>query len=233
MDTDTISITDRTEENPMKKACSILLCLILVFSFSGSVCAEGTDDSLMWSEPGLKYIAAALAPQKEIHDEKEAEAYADSLWPLLSDDPLPDGNREMAVDHHDNSYHYGIYTTDGIALYNVGFLSNGVIMHIGCRVNDPRRYADDARKDPSELDPKVWEQAKVKITEWVEKVSPGVLALLQPMDVYSVIDVGDRQYLFIAAMPLDAEYDGCLSLIAIVEADGSVRIMDYSLYGAG
>lgn len=214
----------------MKKICAILLCLALALSLTGSAVAE---EDLTWTEPGLNYIAEQLAPQKEIHDEKEAEAYADSLWPLLTDEPLPGGNREMAVDHHDNSYHYGIYTADGIALYNVGFLSNGVIMHISCRVNDPRRYADDARKDPSELDPKVWEQAKARISEWVEKVSPGVLALLQPMDVYSVIDVGDRQYLFIAAMPLDAENDGCLSIIAIVEADGSVRIMDYSLYGAG
>jgi len=215
----------------MKKTCAILLCLILALSFTCAVIAEEEDD-YAWSEPGRKYMAGLLAPQKEIRNEQEAEAYADSLWSLLTDDPLPEGTREMEIDHHDNSYHYGINNAEGMALYNVGFLSNGVIQHISYRVSDPRRFDNITRTELSGQD-ETMEQAKVWIAEWVEKVSPGVLALVEPMNVYAVSDVGDRQYLFIAAQPLDAEHDGSLSIIAIVFEDGSFGIMDYSLYGAG
>lgn len=216
----------------MKKICAVLLCLVLALSFACAAIAEEEED-FTWTEPGLKYIAEQLAPQKEIHDEKEAEAYADSLWSLLSENPLPEGTREMAFDKHDNSYHYGIYNADGFALYNVGFLSNGVIMHISYRVDDPRRFADNARQDPAGLDPAVLDNARSKIAEWIEKVSPGVLALVEPLDIYSALDVGGRQYLLISAMPLDAGYAGYISVIAIIFEDGHVGIMDYSLYGAG
>ena len=216
----------------MKKVFAILLCLVLALSFACPVIAEEEDD-YMWSEPGLKYIASLLAPQKEIHNEQEAEAYADSLWPLLTEDPLPEGNREMEIDQHDNSYHFGICNADGIALYNVSFLSNGVIQQISRRDTDPRRFDDSALKKPSELDPETWEQAKAKITEWVEKVSPGVLALVNPMEVYSVRDIGDRLYLYIGALPLDTENHGSLNIVAIIFEDGSVGLLDYSLYGAG
>ena len=217
----------------MKKSIAVLLFLALVFSLFSAGCAEDTDDSYMWSEPGLKYIAAEFPAQKEIPDEKEAEAYADSLWSLLTDAPLPEGIRDMVFDRHDKSYHYSISNQDGFALYNVGFLSNGVIQHISYRVSDPRRFADDARKDPAGLEPAVWEDAKARIDEWMEKVSPGILALVEPLKVYSVVDVGDRLYLFISAMPLDPSHAGYVSLIAMYDADGHVGIMDYSLYGAG
>ena len=215
-----------------KRTCAILLCLATVFILPGIVSAEETDESYMWSEPGVRYVVYALAPQKEIHDEAEAYAYALELWPLISAEPLPDGTRELDIDHHDTSYHFAIKDQDDMSLYNVGFLSNGVIQHISLRDSDPDRYSGE-RKDGTGLDSETWEKAKGWISDWVEKASPGILELVEPLSVYSILDNGDKQRLFISAMPLDPEDGGNINIIAILYADGRCEIIDYSCYGAG
>ena len=61
----------------------------------------------------------------------------------------------------------------------------------------------------------------------------GVLDLVEPLKVWSVLDNGETQRLFISALPLDAAYDGSLHIVAILYADGRCEVIDYSCYGAG
>ena len=216
----------------MKKTALILVCLAMALLLCGPGLTEDEDEPYMWSEPGLRYIVNELAPQREIHDEKEAEAYAEELWSLLSDSPIPEGTKEMLFDQHDRSYHFSINNEDNMALYNAGFLSNGVIQHISVTDTDPERYSG-TRKDGTELDAETWEKAKEQITAWVEKVSPGILKLVEPLTAYSVLDNGKTMRLFVAAMPLDAELAGSINIVAILYPDGRCEIIDYSCYGAG
>ena len=216
----------------MKKIFLILVCMTLALSLACPALAEEGDETYAWSEPGEKNFIGALAARREIRDEAEAYAYALELWPLISDEPLPEGTRELDIDRHDTSYHFSILNMDDQAQYNVGFLSNGVIQHISKKDKDPLRYTGE-RKEGSALDDGTWEKAKDAITEWVEKVSPGVLELVEPLKVYSVLDNGETQRLFISALPLDPEYDGNLHIVVILYADGRCEVTDYSCYGAG
>ena len=216
----------------MKRTWVILLCLVMFFSMTCPATAEEPDESYAWSEPGCKYIVYALAPQKEIHDEGEAYAYAEELWPFLSSDPLPEGSRELCYDDHDKSYHIAINNNDDMALYNASFLSNGVIQQISRRDPDPNRF-DGVRKDGAELDSETWEKVKSGIDGWVEQVSPGILELVEPLSVFSILENGDTKRLFISAMPLDPGDSGSISIIVILHPDGQWEITDYSCYGAG
>ena len=189
-------------------------------------------EAYYWSDPDEKYVAELLAPLKEIHDEKEAEAYMKELWPLLSSEPLPEGELSMNVDEHDMSYHMSINNEEGRDLYTANFLSNGVIQEIGYNDLDDRKYSA-SRMDGADLDEAVWEQAKGQLTEQIEKLAPGVLELLEPLKVEDYIDVGDKQYLYIYSMPLDPAYDVATCIIAVLDAEGNCELMDYSCYGAG
>ena len=190
------------------------------------------DEAFYWSDPEEKYIAELLAPLKEIHNEAEAEAYMEELWPLLSSEPLPEGERSLNVDEHDMSYHIAINNEEGRDLYTANFLSNGVIQQIGYNDLDDRKYSG-TRMDGADLDEADWEQAKNQLTAQLEKLAPGVLELLEPLHVDDYIDVGDKQYLFIYASPLDPDYDVVTCIIGIRYPDGRCELMDYSCYGAG
>ena len=170
----------------MKKIFLIFMITALALSLACPALAGEGDETYAWSEPGEKNFVGMLAARREIRDEAEAYAYALELWPLISADPLPEGTRELDIDRHDTSYHFAILNMDDQAQYNVGFLSNGVIQHISKKDKDPLRYTGE-RKEGSALDDGTWEKAKGAITEWVEKVSPGVLELVEPLDRKSVV----------------------------------------------
>ena len=216
----------------MKKIFLILVCIALALLPACPTLAEEGDETYAWSEPGEKNFISVLPARREIRDEAEAYAYALELWPMISSKPLPEGTRELDIDRHDTSYHFAILNMDDQAQYNVGFLSSGVIQHISRRDKDPLRFSGE-RKEGSGLDAGAWEKAKGAITEWVEKISPGVLELVEPLNVYSILDNGETQRLFISALPLDPEYDGNLHIVAILYADGRCEVIDYSCYGAG
>ena len=156
----------------------------------------------------------------------------EELWPLLSSEPLPEGERSLNVDEHDMSYHIAINNEEGRDLYTANFLSNGVIQQIGYNDLDDRKYSG-TRMDGADLDEADWEQAKGQLTAQLEKLAPGVLELLEPLHVDDYIDVGDKQYLFIYASPLDPDYDVVTCIIAVRYPDGRCELMDYSCYGAG
>lgn len=214
----------------MKRMTAILMVLALLLACTAL--AEEGDETYAWSEPGETNFISALPALREIPGEAEAYAYALELWPVISAEPLPEGTRELDIDRHDTSYHFAILNMDDQAQYNVGFLSNGVVQHISRKDKDPLRYTGE-RKDGSGLDAGAWEKAKETIAEWVEKLSPGVLDLVEPLKVWSVLDNGETQRLFISALPLDAAYDGSLHIVAILYADGRCEVIDYSCYGAG
>ena len=69
-------------------------------------------------------------------------------------------------------------------------------------------------------------EAKSRITEWVEKVSPGILEVVEPLSIYSILDNGDKQRLFINALPLDPAYDGSINIVAVLYPDGRCEIFD-------
>ena len=190
------------------------------------------DTEFRWSDPG-NYLTDVLAPRKEIHDEKEAEAYAEELWALLSSDPLPDGVREMNVDRQDGSYHFSISDENEAAIYCANFLSNGLIQQIGYYENDSEWASEGLRRDGKTLKAEAWESAESQIIEQVERLVPGALALVKPLNVFQIIDFGDRQYLIIYAEPLDPAIETGVNITAVLEADGTCRLLDYSCYGAG
>lgn len=199
---------------------------------AGSAWDGEDDEAFCWSDPDEKYIAELLAPLKEIRDEKEAEAYMKELWPLLSSEPLPEGELSINVDEHDMSYHMSINNEEGRDLYTANFLSNGVIQQIGYNDLDDRKYSG-SRMDGADLDGAVWEQAESQLAAQLEKLAPGVLELLEPLQVEEYIDVGDKQYLFIYTAPLDPDYDVVTCIIAVLYPEGNCELMDYSCYGAG
>ena len=214
----------------LKRFSAVLLCLALLAAACGF--AE-EEEPLTWSEPDGRFIAGMLAPQREIRNEEEARAYAEELCPLTGIGPLPEGTWEILADRHDGSWHCSLLNEESVELYGAHFLSNGVIQMLTYPDPDPRRFSEGVRKEGSEMDAEACGQAKRLVTEWVEKNAPGILELTEPLDVYSVIDTGDKQYLFLSALPLDPDLDGCIHIIAVLYGDGHCEIMDYSCYGAG
>lgn len=194
---------------------------------------EDDDPPFAWSDPTGKYLATLLAPQGEIHNEEEAKAYAEELCPLMGVGPLPQGTWEIKVDQHDGSWHCSIFDNDYIELYGASFLSNGVIQQLFYPDPDTRWSSVGVRKNGSELDAGRWEQAKNQATEWIEKVAPGILDLVEPISLRQMIDVGDKQYLFIEAKPLDSSFTFGLGFVVIFYEDGHCEITEYSCYGAG
>ena len=215
----------------LKRFIAVLLCLALPAAACGSAAEE--EEPLTWSEPGLRYIAGMLAPQREIRNEEEARAYAEELCPMMGVGPLPEGSWEIRVDLHDGSWHCSIMDEESAELYGAHFLSNGVIQMLTYPDPDPRRFSEGVRREGPELDTAAWEQVKPGVIEWVEKIAPGILELTEPLDAYSAIDTGEKQYLFASALPLDPELDGCIHMIIVLYGDGHFEIMDYSCYGAG
>ncbi len=191
------------------------------------------DPPYAWSDPAGTYLANLLAPVREIRNEEEARAYAEELHALMSAGPLPEGTWEIRTDHHDESWHCSVFDENMTELYGAGFLSNGVIQHLFCPGPDPRLITEGVRKDGSALDAGRWAEAKRQIAEWVEKTSPGILALAEPLHLNTVIDSGNVQCLLVDAMPLDPELSGSINIIAVLYEDGHCEIMDYSCYGAG
>lgn len=187
------------------------------------------EDPLMWSLPGT-YLVSKLPPQKEIHDEAEAKAYSEEIWQRMYSRSLPEGRWEIQMDHQDESWHCSIFDENDAELYATGFLSNGVIQHFGYYDPDPRLSNPERRDDMAD---EIWEQEKDRISAMVEEVSPGILELVEPLSAYSFIDLGDKQYLYIGAMPLNEELDGCIEIIAVLYENGDREFMQYSTYGAG
>ena len=215
----------------MKKILAMILAVALLCTMT---CAWAEDEEeYAWSMPGEKHITELLAPVKEIRNEEEAWAYAEELWSLLSDKPLPDGESDLLVDRHDNSYHYDICDMDGRELYTVSFLSTGVIQQIGYDDEDERRYTDSVRLETGDLEAELLESAQEQVEARVEQIAPGILGLVEPLVVDQIIDVGDKKYMYFYAMPLDPDYDSCVYVIAVLYEDGSCELMDFSCYGAG
>ena len=191
------------------------------------------DESYQSSDPNGKYLSAMLSPVRDIRDEEEAAAYAKELWQMMNANPLPEGEWEILLDQHDNSWHCSVYDEHMVGLYGASFLNNGVIQQILDSVPDPARDTEGVRKAGSELEAEKWEQAKEQISKWLNKAAPGILNLVEPMIVDSVIEVADKQYLVIHADPLDSEITSGLNLVVILYADGHCDIKEYSCYGAG
>ena len=194
---------------------------------------EDDDPPFTWSDPTGKYLTGLLAPQRDIRNEEEAKTYAEELCALMGVGPLPQGNWEIKVDHHDESWHCTVFDDNQIELYGAGFLSNGVIQHLSYPDPDTGWFSAGDRKNGSELEAEKWEQAKGRITEWVNRISPGILDLAEPLKVDTFIDTGDKLYLLIFASPLDPELNGYINIVAVIYEDGRCGIMDYSCYGAG
>ena len=212
---------------------------IAIYAHDGSICGyrvseeSSEDESFQWSDPNGKYLSAMLSPVRDIRDEEEAAAYAKELWQMMNANPLPEGEWEILLDQHDNSWHCSVYDEYMVGLYGASFLNNGVIQQILDSVPDPTRDTEGVRKAGSELDAEKWGQAKEQIVEWLNKAAPGILNLVEPMIVDSVIEVADKQYLVIHADPLDPDMASGLNLIVILYADGHCDIKEYSCYGAG
>ena len=212
---------------------------IAIYAHDGSICGyrvseeSSEDESYQWSDPNGKYLSAMLSPVRDIRDEEEAAAYAKELWQMMNANPLPEGEWEILLDQHDNSWHCSVYDEYMVGLYGASFLNNGVIQQILDSVPDPTRDTEGVRKAGSELDAEKWGQAKEQIVEWLNKAAPGILNLVEPMIVDSVIEVADKQYLVIHADPLDPDMASGLNLIVILYADGHCDIKEYSCYGAG
>ena len=212
---------------------------IAIYAYDGSICGyrvseeSSEDESFQWSDPDGKYLSAMLSPVRDIRNEEEAEAYAKELWQMMNDSPLPEGDWEILLDQHDGSWHCGLFNEDKYELYGANFLNNGVIQQIINLEPDPVRDTEGVRKTGSELDAEKWEQAKEQIAKWLNKAVPGILNLVEPMIVDSVIEVADEQYLVIHADPLDSEITSGLNLIVILYVDGHCDIIEYSCHGAG
>ncbi len=224
----------------MKRLISLLLVLVLALTGQTIASAENSgemdrksDESFKWSDPDEKYLSSLLSPVRDIRNEEEAEAYARELWVMMSDRPLPEGDWEILLDQHDNSWHCGLFNEERRELYGVSFLDNGVIQQIDDLTPDPDWNSEGVRKESSELDAGRWEQAKEQIVEWLNKAAPGVLNLVEPMSVDSVMDVAGKQYLTIHAEPLDPEMSSGLNLYVVLYEDGHCEIKEYSCYGAG
>ena len=212
---------------------------IAVYAHDGSICGyriseeSSEDESYQWSDPDGKFLSAMLSPVRDIRNEEEAGAYAKELWQLMTEKPLPEGEWEILQDQHDSSWHCALYDENMYELYGASFLSNGVIQQIIDLSPDPAWYTEGVRKEGSELDAEKWEQAKEQIAERLNKAAPGIMDLVKPMVVDSVIEVGDKQYLIIYAEPLDSEMDSGLNLTVILYEDGHCDMKDYSCYGNG
>lgn len=212
---------------------------IAIYAHDGSICGyrvseeSSEDESYQWSDPNGKYLSAMLSPVRDIRDEEEAAAYAKELWQMMNANPLPEGKWEILLDQHDNSWHCSVYDEHMVGLYGASFLNNGVIQQILDSVPDPARDTEGVRKAGSELEAEKWEQAKEQISKWLNKAAPGILNLVEPMIVDSVIEVADKQYLVIHADPLNSEITSGLNLVVILYADGHCDIKEYSCYGAG
>jgi len=140
----------------------------------------------------------------------------------------------MNVDQADNSYHFGVFDENDMNLYTANFLSNGLVQEFGFSDNDARWYTPGMYTNPEEVpDGEAWEKAQVSLAETIEKVNPGIMALVGPMRVFRIFDVGDRMYLLIVADPLDPDYECGMDIIAILYPDGRCELRDFSCYGAG
>jgi len=218
----------------VKKWLVLVTAVVMLLIACGSLAEPAeTEEPFMWSWPG-KYLTDALEPRADIRDAKEADAYAEEIWALISDDPLPEGEREMNIDEHDQSYHFDIHDAEGIALYNANFLSNGVIQQIGYTDVDLARAVEQGvRRSGDELEADRWEPARKQLEEQAETIAPGIMELVETPEVYAMIDAGDKLYLMIYAAPKDPEYESGLNLTGILYEDGTCKLMDFSCYGAG
>lgn len=216
----------------MRKIC--LFALAAMLAITAAAChAETEEEPFLWSGGGT-YLISALQGTREIRNEEEAETYAKELWPLMSPNPLPEGRREMSVDRTDNSYHFGIFDDEDRELYSANFLSNGLIQEISFSDDDTRWYTEGKYTIPKTLiSQPVWEKVQAKLGETIEKLDPGILTMVGPMQIERIIDVGDKAYLIISAPALDETFDTGLNLIAIVFPDGECQLQHFSCYGAG
>lgn len=212
---------------------ALLLVMALTFSVSAGT-AEEEDEPFVWSEPGL-YLTDGLPEVKEIRNEQEAETYALELWGTAFGGEAPAGERSMSVDLGDMSYHFGILSEDGAGDYSANFLSNGQVQALWYSDGDSRWITDGlfTSPDPKEMDPEVWEKLRAWLTEFAEKMNPGVTAKTEPMYVWQIRAVEDRQYFFVTANAKDEECESGLNATVIILEDGSFRIHEYSLYGEG
>jgi len=212
---------------------------ITIYAHDGSICGYqmseelSEDETFKWSDPGGKYLSAMLSPVRDIRNEEEARIYAKELWQMMNNSPLPEGDWEILQDQHDNSWHCSVYDENMVELYGASFLNNGVIQQVLDSVPDSDRETEGVRGKDSELDADKWEKAKEQIAEWLNKAAPGVLNLVKPMIVDSVIEVADKQYLIIYAEPLNSEITSGLNLIMVLYEDGHYDIKEYSCCGAG
>ena len=221
----------------MRKVITMLLCgLMMGAAFSGNAhgnaALQEEEETYMWSAPG-KYLTDLMEPRAEIRNEQEAAAYAEELWSLIRKEPLPEGRREMAVDEHDHSYHFAIFNEEGHSLYDANFLSNGLVQQIGWNDLDFRRTTEGQVVRRDTLDDEVWQRAETQLIPQIETIAPGVTALVEPLRLDKVLDVGDRQYLILYAEPADPEMEAGLSIFAVIDEDGNCIPMEYSCYGAG
>lgn len=214
----------------MKKIWMILTALLLLSALllSGAAAEEHDEGSI----PGSRTIAERLPRVRDIWDEKEAEIYAITLWPMISNDPLPEGSREINYDKRENSYHFMILDENRCACYTADFFSNGVVQQL--HSFDPDKTAEALElvtyRDASELADGSWDAAGEQISEQVEKLAPGLLKLMEPLCLDCIRDTGDRQELTVFAAPLDPEWKTCLSIGAILYPDNRCELKSFSLY---
>ena len=217
----------------MKTTRFAALVLALALCLAAACAEEPAGEEFAWSDHG-NYLTSALQGKREIRTEEEAQAYAEELWQFLSDAPLPEGRSEMSVDRADNSYHYGVFDEDDVNVYAANFLSNGLVQQFGYSDSDDRWHTEGMYTNPEEVpDPEAWKKAQDYLAETVDRINPGIMALVGPMQVNRIFDVGDRMYLIISAEALDPAYECGLDIIAVLYPDGRCELKDFSCYGAG
>ena len=216
----------------MKKIWMILTALLLLSALllSGAAAEEPDGGSI----PGSRTLAERLPRVRDVWDEQEAENYAIALWPRISNDPLPEGRREVSFDKRDNSYHFLIKDENLCVLYTASFLSNGVVQEISSHepATAAERHENVTYRDGPELEANRWDTARKQIAEQAEELAPGILEQVEPLYVNDFRDYGDRQVLMVYASPLDPECDTHLRIEAVLYQDDRCELKGFSIFDA-
>ena len=152
---------------------------------------------------------------------------------MFSSEPYPEGTGDMNVDKADGSYHFGIYDDTDANVYSANFLGNGLVQAIGFYDKDERWLTKGRFTELNELDAERWAKSLDQIAAAVDKLNPGIMKLVGPMEKQRIIDVGDKIYLMLYAAPLDPEYVVGMHITAILYPDGTCVLKEFSCYGAG
>ena len=180
------------------------------------------------------YLPLALKGTRTIAGEQEAEAYAKELWAEVWEGAYPEGSMVMNIDPVDESYHIGIVRNE-VGVYSANFLNNGLVQALAYSNSDARWYTagEYTEVEPAALDEAVWTRVREWVADKAEKLDPGIMDLVEPMEAWQIRDVGDAMYISILAVPKGDEFESGLNVTVAVYRDGRIVMVEYSLYGLG